>query len=173
MFLFLDGRFSRCYSGNSSSSIISTNRRVFLLSSIWDICDATVFFNISVLVIIGCLLVPNSGAGLLSLDNSIGFPFRVTFVRNFRDFRVCDTHSTFYLNFHSAKIYVSSFSPSCWLSMPYNSNNQSDFMIYFFYTGSAKFMATHILTWFSNKNEKNWIFTAAAYSQITCKSIHL
>ena len=36
-------------------------------------------------------------------------------------------------------------------------------------TGSAKFMATHILTWFSNKNEQNWKFIAAAYSQITCK----
>ena len=41
------------------------------------------------------------------------------------------------------------------------------------YTGSAKFMATHIWTWFSNKNEENWKFIAAAYSQITCKSIHL
>ena len=37
------------------------------------------------------------------------------------------------------------------------------------YTGCAKFMATHILTWFSNKNEVNWKFIAAAYSQITCK----
>ena len=35
-------------------------------------------------------------------------------------------------------------------------------------------MATHILTWFSNKNKENWKFIAAAYySQITCKSIHL
>ena len=41
------------------------------------------------------------------------------------------------------------------------------------YTGSAKLMVTHILTWFLNKNEENWKFIAAAYSQITCKSIHL
>ena len=41
------------------------------------------------------------------------------------------------------------------------------------YTGSAKFIATHILTWFSNKNEENWKFIATANSQITCKSIHL
>ena len=41
------------------------------------------------------------------------------------------------------------------------------------YTGSAKFIATHILTWFSNKNEENYKFIAAAYSQITCKSSHL
>ena len=34
-------------------------------------------------------------------------------------------------------------------------------------------MATHILTWFSNKNEKKRKFIGAAYSQITCKSIHL
>ena len=34
-------------------------------------------------------------------------------------------------------------------------------------------MATHILTWFSNKNEENQTFIAAAFSQITCKSIHL
>ena len=40
-------------------------------------------------------------------------------------------------------------------------------------TGSAKFMAAHILTWFSNKNEENWKFIAAAYNQITCISIHL
>ena len=37
------------------------------------------------------------------------------------------------------------------------------------YTGSAKFMATPILTWFLNKNEENRKFIAAAYSQITCK----
>ena len=44
-----------------------------------------------------------------------------------------------------------------------------------FYTlvGSAKFMATHILTWLSSKNEENLKLIAAAYSQITCKSIHL
>ena len=45
------------------------------------------------------------------------------------------------------------------------------------FTGSAKFMPTHILTWFiTNKNEnsrknENWKFIAAAYSQITCNSI--
>ena len=40
-------------------------------------------------------------------------------------------------------------------------------------TEFAKFMATHILTWFSNENEESWKFISAAYSQITCNSIHL
>ena len=34
-------------------------------------------------------------------------------------------------------------------------------------------MATHILTWFSNKNEKNWKCIAAAYSQITGNQFYL
>ena len=46
-------------------------------------------------------------------------------------------------------------------------------MYQYSYKVSAKFMATHILTWFSNRNQEINKFIAAAYSQMTCKSIHL